>query len=68
MGKPSAKLNPVANQYAGPEERIIEYTDHRTGLGGLISIRRHGDDTLSVDLYAHDPGVTIRVGEARVSS
>ena len=60
MAKPSVNTNPVANQYAGHTERIIEYSSPNGG--GLISLRTMDDGTLRVDLYRHDPTVTIVVG------
>lgn len=65
MAKPKVDTNPVANQYAGPNERIIEYSDRATGLGGLISIRRTDAGELVVDVYAHDAKVDVRVGKGK---
>lgn len=62
MTKPKVTTNPVANQYAGPNERIIEYS-HK-GLGGLIAFRQTEDGNLRVDLYRHDEGVQINTGQA----
>ena len=61
MAKPSVNTNPVANQYTGRTERIIEYSSPNGG--GLISLRVMDDGTLRVDLYRHDPTVTITVGQ-----
>lgn len=49
--------NPVANQYAGPNERIVEFSS--PAGGGLISFRLPGDGTLRVDLYQLDDTVTV---------
>lgn len=62
MSKPKVTTDPVANQYAGPNERIVEYST-RSGLGGLIAFRET-DDGLTVDLYRHDPKVEVRIGDA----
>lgn len=61
MAKPKVTTNPVANNYAGPNERIVEYST-RSGLGGLIAFRET-DDGLTVDLYRHDEKVAVRVGK-----
>lgn len=65
MPKPKVTVNPVANNYAGPNERIIEYSVRGPGgtLGGLIALRLADDGTLVVDLYNHDKDVDIRVGK-----
>ena len=62
MAKISVNTSPVADQYAGRDEKIIEYSSPNGG--GLISFRLMDDGTLSVDLYRHDPTVRVRVGEA----
>lgn len=68
MPKPRVTPNPTANQYAGPDERIVEYSDPVTGLGGLISIHRDEEaGTLTVDLYRHDADVVIRVSQGEVT-
>lgn len=65
--KPSINTSPVAGRYAGPGERIIEYSSP-SGGGGLISFRviagQDGAERLAVDLYRHDANVDIRVGLA----
>lgn len=61
MAKPKVDTNPVANQYAMPNERIVEYST-RSGLGGLISLREADDGRLLVELYRHDAAVEITVG------
>ena len=68
MKKPKVLTKCVANNYAGPDERIIEYTfgpDGRGGnVGGLIRFVRTQDGHFVVDLYCHDARVEIRVGKA----
>ncbi|MFC3504497.1 hypothetical protein ACFOOK_26495 [Micromonospora krabiensis] len=53
----SVNTNPVANQYAGPNTRIIEFSS--PAGGGLISFFTPGDGTLRVDLYRLDGTVTV---------
>jgi hypothetical protein len=64
MGKYDIHVNirPVANHYATPGERIVEYSNKK-GDGGLISFRENDEGDLIVELYRHDKSVTIRVGE-----
>ena len=64
MRKPTVTTNPVANQYAGPAERIIEYSAGE--LGGLISLRSTDDGRLIVEPYRHDNGVEIRTARPAV--
>lgn len=47
------KINtsPVASQYSGLDERIVEVFDSKTGNGCLISIRRMDDSRLKVETY-----------------
>jgi hypothetical protein len=52
--------SPVADQYAGGGERIIEF-DSPSG-GGLISFQENGDGTLRVDIYRCDPTVKVVSG------
>lgn len=63
MTKPKVDINPGANNFAGPNERIIEYSV-RGGPGGLI-LFRETEAGLTVELYQHDPNVEIRVGNPR---
>lgn len=60
MAKASINTNPVANRYAGSNEKIIEYSSPNGG--GLIAFTVQHDGILRVDLYRHDPTVTIQVG------
>ena len=41
----------VANAHAGPDERIIEFSDGSDGTGGLISFRRMVHGKLRVEVY-----------------
>lgn len=58
------KINtkPGASQHIPRGEKIVEYSS--PSGGGLIAFREDGEGHLVVDLYRHDPSVTIRVGEA----
>jgi hypothetical protein len=56
--RPTVNARPVAQAYAAPNERILEFSGP-TGTGGLISIRAHDDGTVSVDLYRLDAGVRV---------
>ena len=56
MTKPKVTINPVANQYAGPDERIIEYSS--TAGGGLIAFRVVREQLL-VQPYNHDSTVLV---------
>lgn len=51
----------VANVYAGPEERILEFSSPNGG--GLIAFRLHQDGRLLVDVYRQDATVEVRVGK-----
>lgn len=66
--KPSVNTNPVANQYAGHSERIVEYSyaDGSSDIpGGLISLRwDESAGILSVHLYRHDPKVRVTVNDS----
>lgn len=55
--KPRVILKCVADQYAFPGERIIEFS-HPSG-GGLISFFAKDDGRLQVDLYRQDPTVDV---------
>ena len=62
MCKPRVIKKCVANCYAGPHERIVEFADSR-GNGGLISLVQHEDGRLTVDVYRYGPRVEVRVGK-----
>lgn len=64
MRKPTVLTKCVANLYTDANERIIEYSDRETGLGGLISFRRLDDGSLRVHLYRHDARVNVQVSKA----
>lgn len=70
-GKIKVNTSPVADQYSGRDEKIIEYScpDGTSDVpGGLISFRwmtpEDGEPFLSVQLYRHDAKVRIDVGKA----
>lgn len=63
MKKVSVNTNPGANGYAGPGERIVEYSAPN-GDGGLILFAIAEDGHVQVHLYRHDPTVEISVGKA----
>ena len=58
--KPKVTVNCVASRYAGPDERIIEFS-HKQG-GGLISFYPTEDGGLLVNLYHLDPSVMVVTG------
>jgi hypothetical protein len=59
MAKPRVLTKCVANNYTGPNERIIEFSS-KSG-GGLIAFRETGDRTLLVSVYRLDPTVQVTV-------
>jgi hypothetical protein len=62
MRKPKVTINCVASHYAGPDERIIEFSSK--GGGGLIAFRVADDGRLLVDVYRQDRTVKVRVAKA----
>lgn len=52
----------VADRYAGPRERIVEFSGSE-GKGGLISIREDERGQIVIEVYRADKGVFIRVGD-----
>lgn len=58
MAKPTVTLRCPANQHAGPNERIIEFSS--ANGGGLISFRDMPDGGLVVDVYRCDASVEVR--------
>lgn len=61
--KPVIKSGPASN-HAGPCETILEFNSGvPNGPGGLLSLTRNGDGTLTVSLYRLDSGVTVTVTE-----
>jgi len=61
MSKINVNTSPVANRYAGRDERIVEFSSPNGG--GLIAFALLDDGTLRVDIYRQDPTVTVVVGE-----
>jgi hypothetical protein len=60
--KPSVKTKCVANYYAHPQERIIEYSFRdKASSGGLISFVHASNGELHVTLYRQDPNIHIHV-------
>ena len=59
--RPKVDLRCVASHYAGPAERIMEFS-HENG-GGLIGITATVDGKLFVDVYRYDPTVEVRIGK-----
>lgn len=59
--KPKVNTKCVANNYAGPNERIIEFSS-RYG-GGLIAFMETVGG-LRVDVYCCDPTVTVTVAQS----
>lgn len=57
MKKPSVNVNPVANKYSAPDERIVEFT-FDNGVGGLISFRTV-NGTPTVEIYRCDMSVIV---------
>lgn len=60
MSRPRVTVKCVAQRYAGPDERIIEFTDPKLNKGGLIRFWRADDGTLRLDIYRCDPGVVVQ--------
>ena len=57
--KPRVVMTCVANRYAGPRERIVEFS-HPNG-GGLISFFACEDGNLLVQVYRQDDTVEVMV-------
>ena len=55
--RPKVNLAPIADAFAMPDERIIEFTS--ASGGGLIAIRER-DGLVTVDVYRTDPTVPVR--------
>lgn len=62
MKKPKIITKCVANNYASPNERIVEFSNGT--IGGLISFRILDDGKMSVHVYQQDPAVTVTIGKA----
>lgn len=66
MSKPIVNTNPVANTYAGPSERIVEFSSGKpNGPGGLISVTRKDDGAVRVDVYRMDERVEVVLSKER---
>ena len=67
--KPRVTVRCVANHYAAPAERIVEFSfpDTPGPLGGLISFYAHGDGNCTVNLFRVDRAVRVRVCKERKS-
>lgn len=61
MKRPKVTTKCVADRYAAPNERIVEFSAP-SGAGGLMSFVLHDDGTLTVDLYRLSD-TTVRVSE-----
>jgi hypothetical protein len=62
--KPRVNLKCRANIYAGPAERIIEFTfpgSPNPSTGGLIAFRHLSDGQLVVEITRVDDGITVHV-------
>jgi hypothetical protein len=66
MCKPRVIKKCVANCYAGPHERIVEFADSH-GNSGLISLFEHEDGRPTVDVGCYGPRVEVRVGDPAAS-
>jgi hypothetical protein len=64
MSRPRITTDCVADAYAGPNERIIEYAAAGPNApGGLISLRHDpGSGRLAVSAYRHDARVHVLAG------
>lgn len=62
--KPIVRPARPADTYAMPGERIAEFHDAKSG--GLISVRRHPDGHLLVQLYNLDADVQVTVPAANL--
>ena len=56
MSKPKVTLRCPADNYAGPDERIIEFSS--SAGGGLIAFQLYGDELV---VYVHKEDPTVRV-------
>lgn len=64
--RPSVVVNCVADKYAVPGERIVEF-GFGDGFGGLISLRTLQDGTHVVDVY-RCLGVVVRTDKSNLES
>jgi hypothetical protein len=63
--KPSVNLRGPANAYAGPNERIIEFS-FKDGRGGLIALREGTNGSATVEVYRVSRGVAVRGNRSRI--
>lgn len=61
MGSVRINTSPVANRYASPDEKIVEFSAGTDGAGGLISFTVREDGTIRVHVYRHE-STTVTVG------
>lgn len=61
MKKPKVMTKCVANSYAAPNERIVEFSNGQAG--GLISFRTMPDGSLAVNIYQQDKTVSVTVSK-----
>lgn len=68
--RPGVNLRCVADQYCDKSrERIVEFHDAETDLGGLISFTRRDDGRLIVNIYRCDSGVMLAMpGSCRLKN
>jgi len=62
LPKPRIDVHPPAGQYAGSNERILEFSGPG-GAGGLISLALEDDGTIKVHVYRHER-TEVSVGKA----
>lgn len=58
MRKPRVLTKCVANYYASPNERIVEFS--HGDKSGLISFRAMNDGSMLVTVYRTDAGITVK--------
>ena len=63
--KPTVRTGP-ADRFGMDGEKIVEFSDGKSG--GLISLRRHPDGTLLVQLYNMDSDVSVVVPFANLDA
>lgn len=60
--RPRVIVNPFANRYSAPTERIIEFSGG-DNAGGLVSLVAREDGSLAVHIYRQTANVKVTVGE-----
>ena len=63
MGHIKATVRPLKHS----DERVIEFTDLESGIGGLIALKRLGGGVV-VEVYHADPGVGLRLPDGEIYS